>query len=789
MGYDILSKPSKRVASLKERFLSYKPEMSSVRAEIYTEVYKNNEALPLCRRRSYALYETLRRMPIFIEDNELIVGYPTARPRAAEVFPEISLHFLPELDEFETRAYNRLAVSEETKKSVRELAEFWNGRTLTDLFQTLRTPDVKSALQGGLLSNGHEWSGLGHVAMDYTKLLDHGVVGMKKQIEQARSKMHVSDPDFFEKNAFYDACIESLDAMLVFANRYRMLALELSTKETDSTRKQELIEIANILSRVPEYPATTFREAIQSFWFMQLIPQIESNGYSVTPGRFDQYMYKYYRADIDKGILDDSTAQELIDCLFLKMSQVMRVDSTQAAEINAGYAVGQNLVVGGITPEGKDATNELTYLCLTANTHINLNQPNLTVRLHKGTPDELYKAVIQSISYGNGMPQVLNDELIIPALVDKGIPLKEARDYIPVGCDEIVVHGMWGRCNGGYLNFAKLVELTINKGKDILYEEPCGVNQSHLKLESFDDFLKAFREQLDYAVSLQAAEANLTDYIHKITQPLPFVSVFLDDCINKGRDCSDGGARYNTTGLVGVGSASCGDSLCAVKALVYYMKLLTLTELYNVLKFDFKDNEALRQRIINHIPKFGNDIDEVDNLVRYVTDSYYEEINKYTNHRMGKFWGSLYSVTAQIGLGNKTAALPDGRCAKQPLSDGLSPMYGMDRSGPTAALKSITKINLNRFPNGVIVNQRLAPTLLKSAEGISKMTMLLRSFVSGGGFHWQFNIISNEILKDAQKHPEKYNNLTVRVAGYSAIFTELSTKAQISIMERYASQL
>ncbi len=789
MNHDSSEEPSARIISLKDRFLAQRPQMSAVRAEIYTEIYRENEALPLCRRRSLALMETLRRMPIFIEEGELIVGYPSALPRGAEVFPEISLYFLPELDEFSTRAYNRLEVTEATKSSLRQLAPYWRGRTLTDLFQSMRTPAMQSAIRGGLLSNGHEWSGLGHVAMDYCRLLDLGVSGMQAKIVDARRKLQPIDADFFAKDSFYQACAQSLDAMLFFADRYRELAMELADEPSQAANRTDLLELAEVLGRVPRYPAATFRQAVQSFWFLQLVTQIESNGYSVTPGRFDQYMYPYYHRDIEQGILNQDQAQELIDCLFLKMSQIMRVDSTRAAEINAGYAVGENLVLGGINRDGEDVVNELSYLCLTANIHINLNQPNLTVRLHSKTSDTFYRAVIRSIASGNGMPQLINDELIIPALLDKGMTLADARDYIPIGCDEIVVPGMWGRCNGGYLNFAKLIELTIHQGKDILFEEPCGVDQAGRKPASFADFLSAFREQLDQAVLLQAAEANLTDYVHQLTQPLPLVSTFLDDCLASGRDCSDGGARYNTTGLVGVGSASCGDSLCAIRELVFERRLVSLNGLYKMLKGDFAGREIMRQIALNRLPKFGNDDDAADRLVVWLTDAYFDEIARYTNQRGGKFWPSLYSVTAQIGLGNKTAALPDGRLAGQPLSDGLSPMYGMDRKGPTAALCSIVKVNLKRSPNGVIVNQRLAPDLLKTENGISKMILLLRSFVRIGGFHWQFNIISSETLLDAQKRPESYRNLSVRVAGYSAIFTELSTKAQLSIINRYAASL
>ena len=519
-----------------------------------------------------------------------------------------------------------------------------------------------------------------------------------------------------------------------------------------------------------------------------MIPQIESNGFSITPGRFDQYCNAYLEKDLRDGTITLEYAQELTDLFFLKFCEILRVDSKGAAEVNAGYASGQNLVVGGLDADGNDATNLLSYLCLMANRHIRLNQPNFTVRLHEGTPKEFLDKVVESIGCGNGMPQVLNDACIIPSLVEHGIPLREARDYIPVGCDEISVHRHWARCNGGYINLAKLLEIALNHGSDIKYGisllEPDSVQPA-----SFEDFYQRYLDCLRAGEQLQIEESLLTDEIHREILPLPFVSLFLDDCVARGLDCTNGGAVYNTTGLVAVGTATVADSLYAIKRLVYDEKKLTLGELTEILRNTFEGQEYLRQFILNRFEKFGNDQDCVDRLAVGITDAFADELEKHHNSRGGAFWGALYSVSAQVGLGNVCCATPDGRLDGLPLSDGLTPMYGMDRNGPTAVLASLSKIHQKRFPNGIIVNQRMSGSLFKTPEGREKMAQLLRAFVAAGCFHWQFNIVDNKVLLAAQKDPDEYRSLVVRVAGYSAIFVELSVKAQNSIIDRYEADL
>lgn len=700
----------------------------------------------------------------------------------------VNIEFMKEIDLFETREYNRLKVPPHVKSTLLKLAPYWQGKCPHDYLEKRRSDSLRRGFSIGLLSDPHEWSGFAHVAMDYRKLLQNGVEGIRQQLAAAKAALQPQDPEYAEKLAFYQAEEELCQGMLALAQRYAALAREKAQAERYPTRRQELLTMAAVLDRVPARPASSFQEAVQTVWLMQMIPQIESNGFSITPGRFDQYCNAYLEKDLRDGTITLEYAQELTDLFFLKFCEILRVDSKGAAEVNAGYASGQNLVVGGLDADGNDATNLLSYLCLMANRHIRLNQPNFTVRLHEGTPKEFLDKVVESIGCGNGMPQVLNDACIIPSLVEHGIPLREARDYIPVGCDEISVHRHWARCNGGYINLAKLLEIALNHGSDIKYGisllEPDSVQPA-----SFEDFYQRYLDCLRAGEQLQIEESLLTDEIHREILPLPFVSLFLDDCVARGLDCTNGGAVYNTTGLVAVGTATVADSLYAIKRLVYDEKKLTLGELTEILRNNFEGQEYLRQFILNRFEKFGNDQDCVDRLAVGITDAFADELEKHHNSRGGAFWGALYSVSAQVGLGNVCCATPDGRLDGLPLSDGLTPMYGMDRNGPTAVLASLSKIHQKRFPNGIIVNQRMSGSLFKTPEGREKMAQLLRAFVAAGCFHWQFNIVDNKVLLAAQKDPDEYRSLVVRVAGYSAIFVELSVKAQNSIIDRYEADL
>ncbi|MHB1315930.1 MAG: glycyl radical protein [Christensenellales bacterium] len=789
MNHPISSAPTERIKRQKQRFLDRQPQMCCQRAEIYTRVYRQYEQAPQNVKRAQAFLETMREIDLFMDEDELILGHPASRPRSAEVFPEINFQWMNELNDFETRACNRLEVDEETKRRLQAIHPYWAGKNPADKFRVLRPKKTQLAVDCGLLSNPHEFSGLGHVALDVEKLLQIGVEGIRKEIEEKESLLDIVQPDYYERISFYMAGRKVLEGMLIYAKRCSQLAAGEANKTSDPLRKEELINLSRILAKVPLHKAESFHEAIQSFWLLQVLAQLEENGYSITPGRFDQIMFPYYRKDIESGAISREFAQELLDCLWLKLCEIIRVDSKLSAEINAGYPVGQNLCIGGINASGKDASNELSFLCLEANRHIGLNQPNFTVRLHKNTPDAFLSGVVESISGGNGMPQILNDEVIVPSLLNRGFPLSLARNYTPVGCDESTVKGQWGRCNGGLINFAKVLEITIGGGYDLLYNEPIGLMQEVDKVQTFSEFMDLFTLQLQRAVKMQCADANLADYVHKELVALPLASIFVDGCMESGRDVTGGGARYNTTGIIGVGTANCADGLYAVRELVFERKLLTIARFREILGNNYENHAPLRQTIWNKLQKYGNDMDEVDAFAVQVTNLFFDELDHHVTFHHGAFWPTLLSITSQVGMGYQTAAGPDGRLSGETLADGLTPMYGQDKNGPTAAMKSFVKIDLMRSANGVIINQRLTSSLFSTTSGKEKVKQLLRSFVDAGGYHWQFNIIGTDVLRKAQSKPDGYRGLVVRVAGYSAIFVELSKTAQESVIARNEAAL
>jgi len=781
---DLPHEASERVKGLKELFLKTDPAMCHARAILVTQAYQENEADPIILKRSKALAKVLEELPIFIDEGELIVGHVASERRGAEVFPERHMDWVHHAERFETRDHNRLRVSRETKQALKGIFPFWKNRSVRHRMRAVRPDSVQRALDAGFITNPHEWNGLGHIAPDFERVLSGGLKSIEKDIKKRLKQLQLGDPHYDSKRCFLQGLLILIKATVTLAHRYGQLVKEMAGRATGK-RAEELRTISDICFRVPYEPARSFHEALQSCWFIQLIPQLETNGFSITLGRFDQFMYPYLARDLEKEVLTVSDAQELLDLFWLRTCEVLRVDDESFAWINAGYSAGQNLTVGGIGPDGKDKTNLLSYMCLASNKHIHLQQPNFSVRLHKHTPDDFLSAVVNVISKGNGMPQVLNDEVIVPGLLAKGIPLTLAREYIPVGCDEITVKGHWGRCNGGYLNFAKAVELALNKGKCPLSGLQAGLPQTAPgEFKTFEQFKEAFYKQFDYGVALLVNESNRTEWVHAELEPVPYVSMLVPGCIESARDVSLGGAHINSSGPVGIASATAGDSLMAIKKAVYEERIFTMDELREMLLKNFERHELQRQFLVNKMPKFGNDSEEVDDLVVEITNRFFDQLEKYTNFNGGKMWAALYSVTAQVGSGNKTGATPDGRKSSLPLSDGLSPMYGCDRNGPTAALKSISRVDLMRAPNGVIVNQRISPQVFKTSSGFEKMKQLLRSFVDLGGFHWQFNSVSGDTLRDAQIHPDEHRGLVVRVAGYSAFFIDLSQKAQDAIIER-----
>lgn len=783
-----------RGQQLRTRVISASPYLCIERARFVTQSYRETEHEHILIRRTKAFDSIMRNMSVYILDDELIVGHQASRQRSAPLYPEFAVEWIrDEIDLFETRPQDRFIVPGEVKREfLDDIYPFWKGRTLSDRVHSYVTEEIRLQRFVANVFNisGHEDNGLGHVALDYRKVLGGGLRGIIADIETRLLKLELWRPEDYRKMLFYKSCMSMCESAIAFANRYGMKAWDMAKDEKDAVRKQELLGISEICKRVPEHPARTFHEALQSFWFLQLLPQIYDNGVSISPGRFDQYMYPYYVADIEKGLLTREKAQELLESMWVKLTEPIKIYRAADAAFHAGYPMGQNLCVGGVGPDGIDATTDLSYRCLEAHSHMLLMQPNFTARLHLRTPKEFLLKVCEAIRLGNGMPQITNDEVVVLALTGIGITLPEARDYVPIGCVETAPPNVWGRLNGGYLNLAKIVELALNNGKCRVSGEQVGPKTGDPRqFDSFNQVLEAFKAQMEYTMEHQVTWDNLIDRAHAEFMPTPFTSIMVGDCIEKGRDVTEGGARYNYTAPYGVGIANAGNALYAVKKMVYEDKAVSMDELIDALDTDFKDSEDLRQLLINKVPKYGNDIPEVDLLAKKVADVFLDAMQGYETYRGGPFVGSFIPVASYVALGMATGATPDGRKAGQPLADGISPSNGTDLKGPTAVFKSVCTLDHRRIPNGVIFNQKINPKVIASPEGLQKFSELIHCYVQLGGCHVQFNIVTADTLRQAQKEPEKHRGLVVRVAGYSAFFNEIHRDVQDSIITRTEQEI
>lgn len=788
---------SPRITRLKEALLSATPEIDAERAVLVTEAYKETEHLPMILRRAKALEKVLANMTIVIRDDELIVGNQTRKPRSAPVFPEFSIKWLlKELDTLPKRKGDVFLVSEEVKKCLQEIAPYWEGRTCQELAEALMPEEAKNAQRAGVFTvNNYFFNGVGHVCADYAKVLTKGFNGIIAEVEDEIRCLDLTNPEDHKKRQFLEAVIITSKAAINFARRFAQEARRLMETTSDPQRRSELEEIAKNCEWVPANPARNFYEALQSFWFVHLILQLESNGHSISPMRFDQYMYPYYKQDIEKGILTRERAQELLDCLWIKFNEINKVRDEDSTKAFGGYPMFQNLIVGGQTPDGRDATNELSYMCLEATAHVRLPQPSISVRVWDKTPDDLLMKAAEVTRLGLGMPAYYNDEVTIPALVNRGLSLEDARDYGIIGCVEPQKMGKTeGWHDAAFFNMARVLELTIFNGKCPRTCTECGAGCSTPQLglqtgeftsfKTFDEFLNAFQKQMEYFVKLLVISDNAVDIAHATRVPLPFLSSLVADCIKRGRSVQEGGAVYNFTGPQGVGVANVGDSLAAIKYLVYEKKAVSPEELCEALRTNFEGREELRQRLLNEAPKYGNDDDYVDELARLGALIYCREVEKYRNPRGGRFQPGLYPVSANVPLGAMTGATPDGRKAGLPLADGVSPVSGRDVKGPTAVASSVAKLDHHIASNGTLLNMKFHPSALEGEEGLRKLCSLIRGYFDQKGFHVQFNVVSRETLLDAQKNPDKYRTLVVRVAGYSAYFTALDKAIQDDIIAR-----
>lgn len=782
----------------RDTILDAKPYIDAERAILVTQSYKEHADEQLDMKRAYMLENILEHMSIYIENDTLLAGNQARSNRWAPVYPEYSMNWvIDELDTFEKRPGDIFYITEETKKQLREIAPFWQHNTLEDRGLAAFPAQSRVFYNLGIIgADGNITSGDGHIAVDYKNVINYGLKSFEKRVIDAKSKLDLTDIEDQKKLYFYEASLRVMKAMKDFAKRYADLAAKRAEEEKNLERKAELLKMSRILNKVPYEPAETFYEAVQSVWLVHLVLQIESNGHSVSYGRMDQYLYPFYQRDLDKARITPDQACELLTNLWMKTLTINKVRSWGHTEFSAGSPLYQNVTVGGQTAGKKDAVNDLSYLILRSVAQAHLPQPNLTVRYHRGLSDDFMRECVEVIKLGMGMPAFNNDEVIIPSFIRRGIKEKDAYNYSAIGCVETAVPGKWGyRCTGmSFINFPRTLLIVMNNGVDPESGKKLLEGSGHfVDMESYADLEKAWDKALREITRQSVIIENTCDLVLEQDCPDILCSVLTDDCIGRGKTLKEGGAVYDFISGLQVGIANLADSLAAVKKLVYEDKKIGRQELWDALTSDFagEKGEGIRQMLLNEAPKYGNDDDYVDELIAKAYHPYIDEISKYKNTRYGRgpIGGLRYagtsSISANVGQGHSTLATPDGRHARTALAEGCSPEHSMDQDGPTAVFKSVSKLPTEDITGGVLLNQKMSPQILQNDENCMKLIALLRTFFNRlHGYHVQYNIVSRETLIDAQKHPENYRDLIVRVAGYSAFFTVLSKETQDDIIAR-----
>ncbi|CAH5190880.1 formate C-acetyltransferase [Klebsiella oxytoca] len=762
-----------RTQRLKDRLFANPREISLERALLYTASHKQTEGEPVMIRRAKATAWILDHVQISIRDDELIAGNRTIKPRAGIMSPEMDPYWLlKELDQFPTRPQDRFNISEEDKRIYREeLFPYWENRSMKDFINAQMTDEVKNAVSTQIFSVNQTDKGQGHIIIDYPRLLENGLAALVAEIKAVRQQ--------HPQNSFYQAVLILLEASQRHILRYAALADEMAADCADEQRRKELETIANISRHNAVHRPEDFWQACQLFWYMNIILQYESNASSISLGRFDQYMLPYYQASLNRG-QDPRFLQELLESLWVKCNDIVLLRSTSSARYFAGFPTGYTALLGGLTESGRSAVNILSFLSLDAYQNVRLPQPNLGVRVNELIDRPFLRKTAETIRLGTGIPQIFNDEVVIPAFLNRGVSLEDARDYSVVGCVELSIPGRtYGLHDIAMFNLLKVMEIVMLE------------NESNPDI-TWDGLINQIRDKIRYYIKLMVEGSNICDIGHRDWAPVPLLSSFIEDCVQHGQDITAGGARYNFSGVQGIGIANLSDSLHALKGMVFEQKRLSFAELIAVLKANFQtpEGEKIRARLINRFEKYGNDIDEVDNISADLLRFYCKEVEQYQNPRGGQFTPGSYTVSAHVPLGSVVGATPDGRLAGEQLADGgLSPMLGQDVQGPTAVLKSVSKLDNFLLSNGTLLNVKFTPATLAGDSGLNKLADFLQAFTRLKLQHIQFNVVNADTLREAQQRPQDFAGLVVRVAGYSAFFVELSQEIQDDIIRRTAHQL
>lgn len=781
---------SKRIEGFKKSYLDAKPSISVHRAVAFTLSHQNTEGEAVIIRRAKAFQAVCKSIPVTIFDGELVVGSVGEFLKTGVICPEYSWKWVEqEMDSFESRDQDPYCIDDEAKDILRKkIFPYWRGKSLEENFLSrINQETAKILIDTGIIDNDSKWrNAVGEITADYQDIIfKKGFGGLKQEALAKLQSLEPVSAEALEKIDFYNAAVLVCDGIIILARRYADKAAELAQTETDALRQQELLEIARVCRKVPEHPPENFYEAVQTVWFTQLGSVLSENSLALNIGRFDQYMYPYYAGDIKAGAITPAAAQELIEALWIKLSEWVWAISSNTAKFFAGYNSFQNLTIGGRTRDGRDATNELSYMCLKATENVKTHQPGLSVRIHPDSPEEFLLAVCKLIRVGTGFPAVHNDRIGSEMLLAEGLSPEDARDWNNCGC--VVPHfrkvGKW--TSAVNINLAAAVEYALNRGRSRITGKDMGLPEMPVaEFKSYEEVKAAFYKQLAYLIKHSVIGSITAQQIHAEMVPRPYISMLVDGCMEQGKDLSKGGAKYNLGPvLTGIGVADSANSLAAIKKLVFEDGKYTLDQITKALDADWEGYEELRQAVLA-CPKYGNDDDYVDSIAAEISDFYYREVRAYKDYFGSPFNSAFMGISNYIPAGSVIGATPDGRRAKTPLTEGVSPHAGTDLTSPTAAMRSVAKINHDVHSGGTLMNIKLAPELLESERNLKNLAAIIRAYFALGAFHVQFNVISTETLKKAQEQPEEYKDLLVRVAGYSTQFVNLSREAQNAIIER-----
>ena len=791
--------PYSRVNRLRKTFLNRPYDIDVERLRLVTEAYQKHESAPRKLQCAYAFENILLNSTLYIYDDDLILGEIAAPAKASPIYPEFSVDWI--IDEiqnspFEERENDQFYIRNDKERAeILELCKYWKGKTANEFISARLDDDqIKGSHMGEKIfqNNNYHFAGIGHFAMDYNKLMTQGYNGVIEQVQNALEKLSKHDPEYGEKRDYYKATIIMLEASKKYIIRYADLADDMANKESNTDRKEELLSMAENCREIAGGVPKTFWQALQLFNIATTLIQIESNGHSISYGRMDQWLLPFYEADIENNTASKEFILELIEVLYVKMNNPTKLKDKGTVKVRNGRGFGgESLTIGGVDTEGNDATNDLTMLMLEGSAHTRMMNPWVCVRMHEKTPYELKIKTAECIRAGYGHPKLFNDGPAIKAMLSKGVTLKEARDYCVVGCVEPSLPGKeFGWQDAGYVNTAKMMEMVINGGRTLIEGKQLGPNTGSLETyKNFDEVLESVDKQFEYWCDQLCSCLNIMDDVHRLVKPTPYVSAFFHGCIESGKDMTEGGAKYNGTAPQAAGIATCADSLASIKKLVFDDKRYTGAELLDAVKNNWEGYEQLYALVnSSKIPHYGNDDDYADELFKFMFECYCRHIKGRQNPRGGEFSPGVYTVNANVGMGLYTNATLDGRKNNEPISDNMGPVHtdggSHDICGPTATVNSVTKVDHSLASNGTLLNLRFPEDSVTGVEGRDVLVSFIDEYISKQGMHVQFNIMSSETMKAAQKNPSQYKDMLVRVAGYSAYFVELGKPLQKDLIQR-----